>query len=129
MKMNDYNAQLDDIASGGFTKADSPEVKTRGRKRKEPVDKPTITVEQISLVTTGMFVMIEGFSKLPLRTTDPKLKAGFDEAAANVANQYIPEDFAKYVPLAQLSLSMMYIVLDAYERKKKGELSGSESVQ
>jgi len=127
--MNDIQSQLDAIETEGTVSSTVPSadgsvrVKRKYTKRAKPTD-PTektfeITTDAVSGVRKGLLIVLESVTKLPLSKTDENLCQQWDVAACYITNQYVGEDYKKYVPFAQLGIISALIVLDAYEKKSK----------
>lgn len=83
----------------------------------QKVETVKTTPDQMKFITDGLFTMVEGMLKLPLTQVDPKLKSGFDEAAAICMDAYIAPSLGKWQPLIQLGTMAMLITAEAVRLK------------
>lgn len=93
----------------------------------QKVDVVKTTPEQMKFITDGLFTMVEGMLKLPLTQVDPKLKSGFDEAAAICMDAYVAPSLGKWQPLIQLGTMAMLITAEAI--RLKGEQTQKKLVK
>jgi hypothetical protein len=116
----DIGGAIDKVGGKPADNGSGEETVVRRRRRKVE-DSPTFTVEQLSTITDGLFMALSGITRLPFDQAEPKLKAGFDMALTQVANQYGGEVLQKWAPLLQLSICASLLTVDVVKKKKEAE--------
>ena len=111
--------------SGSTKRTRSPSTKPSKaelQKRLEDLEKQTestFTIEQMEMISKGLFITLEQVVKLPLSEVNPEIKKGFDQSLADCANIYVGPNLGKYGPLIQLGSFTMLIVMESINLKKE----------
>lgn len=114
--------RIDAVGGNGKPTEGEPQKKVYRRRQKQPEPLPVVfTDEQMGNMTTGLFLVLKGLTKLPFDQADPDQKKAFDMALANVANQYGGEVLQKWAPLAQLAVCASLLTVDVIQKKRQAD--------